>query len=88
MASGLWNLNEARLGCASRTHKALHEQFDSDVVRIGPNESVIRNVDVIDKFYSRKYGRGTFHQVFSVSGEHNIATMRDNDIHGAWKRIW
>lgn len=86
--SGLWNANEARLGRATRTHKALHEKFRSDVIRIGPNELSISNADAIDKLYGGKYIRGTFNQVFNISGGDNIATLRDHKRHSAWRRIW
>ncbi|KAF2630542.1 cytochrome P450 [Macroventuria anomochaeta] len=86
--SGLWNANEARLGRTPRTHKALHERFDSDVVRIGPNELSIRNVGAIDQFYGGKYIRGNFSQVFNLQGGQNVASLRDHKIHGAWRRIW
>jgi hypothetical protein len=86
--SGLWNANEARLGRATKTHKALHEKFKSDVIRIGPNELSISNADAIDKLYGGKYIRGTFNQVFNIPGGNNIATLRDYKRHSAWRRIW
>lgn len=86
--SGLWNANEARLGRTPRTHKALHERFDSDVVRIGPNELSVRNVGAIDQFYGGKYIRGNFSEVFNLQGGQNVASLRDHKIHGAWRRIW
>jgi hypothetical protein len=86
--SGLWNANECRLGRASKTHRALHQHFKSDIVRIGPNELSINNVDAIDKFYGGKYLRGNLNQVFNISGGDNIATLRDHKIHGPWKRMW
>jgi hypothetical protein len=85
--SGLWNVNEARLGRATRTHKALHEKFKSDVIRIGPNELFISNADAIDKLYGGKYIRGTFNQVFNIPGGNNIATLRDYKSHNAWKQV-
>ncbi|XXG95656.1 hypothetical protein Hte_001925 [Hypoxylon texense] len=85
--TGLWNANETRLGRASRTHKALHDEFNSDVIRIGPNELSINNVDAIDKLYGAKYLRGTFNQVFNIPGGENVATLRDHRIHSVWRRI-
>jgi len=86
--SGLWNANEGRLGRIPRTHKALHEKYKSDVIRIGPNELSISNVDAISKVYGRKYKRGTFNQVFNLPGGDNIATVRDYERHSPWRRIW
>lgn len=86
--SGLWNANEARLGRASRTHKALHEKYNSDVIRIGPNELSINNADALDKLYGGKYIRGTFNQVFNIAGGNNLATLREHEKHSAWKRMW
>ncbi|KAI0506313.1 cytochrome P450 [Xylaria bambusicola] len=85
--SGLWNAIEAGLGRASRTHKALHEKYTSDIIRIGPNELSINSVDAIEKLYGGKYIRGTFNQVFNIPGGENVATLRDQKLHGAWRRM-
>ncbi|PVH95140.1 cytochrome P450 [Periconia macrospinosa] len=86
--SGFWNANEARLGRASRTYKALHKKYKSDVIRIGPNELSINNADAIDKLYGGKYIRGTFNQVFNLAGGNNLASLRDHEKHSAWRRMW
>lgn len=87
-ASKLWDANEFRLGQASVTYRALHEKYASDVVRIGPNEVSLRNVDAVEKIYRGKYVRGTFYEVGRLNGEFNLNTRRDYKFHGAWRRIW
>ncbi|CAH0046981.1 unnamed protein product [Clonostachys solani] len=86
--SGFWNANEGRLGRASKTRKALHDQFQSDIIRIGPNELSVNSVDAIDRLYGRDYKRGTFAPVFNISGGENLVTLRDNKLHSAWRRMW
>lgn len=86
--SGIWNAREAGLGRAPRTHKGLHDKFNSDVIRIGPNELSVNNVGAIDKLYGGKYIRGLLNQAFNISGGDNVATLRDHQRHGAWRRIW
>jgi hypothetical protein len=86
--SGFWNANEGRLGRASRTRKALHDQFQSDIVRIGPNELSVNRVDAIERLYGKDYKRGTFTPVFNISGGDNLVTQRDNQLHSVWRRMW
>ena len=86
--SKLWEANEYRLGRASLTHKALHKQYDSDFVRIGPNEVSVRCVEAVEKIYKGRYTRGTFYEVGAVNGEFNLNTKRGYEVFGAWRRIW
>ncbi|CAH0036667.1 unnamed protein product [Clonostachys rhizophaga] len=85
--SGFWNANEGRLGRASRTRKALHDQFQSDIIRIGPNELSVNRVDAIERLYGKDYKRGTFTPVFNISGGDNLVTQRDNQLHSIWRRM-
>ena len=87
-ASKLWDANEYRLGRASVTHRSLHDKYGSDVVRIGPNEVSLRNVDAVEKIYRGKYVRGTFYEMGRLNGEFNLNTGRDYKFHGPWRRIW
>ena len=86
--SKLWEANEIRLGRASLTHKALHQKYDSDFVRIGPNEVSVRCVEAVEKIYKGRYTRGTFYEVGAVNGEFNLNTKRGYEVFGAWRRIW
>lgn len=86
--SKLWEANEFRLGRASLTHKALHKKYDSDFVRIGPNELSVRCVEAVEKIYKGRYTRGTFYEVGALNGEFNLNTRRDYKVFGAWRRIW
>ena len=87
-ASKLWAANEYRLGRHSLTVKALHKKYNSDFVRIGPNEVSIRNVDAVEKIYKGRYTRGTFYEVGAINGEFNLNTTRNNKVHAVWRRIW
>ncbi|VUC27395.1 unnamed protein product [Clonostachys rosea] len=86
--SGFWNANEGRLGRASKTRKALHDKYQSDIIRIGPNELSVNSVDAIDRLYGKDYKRGTFAPVFNISGGENLVTLRDNKLHSVWRRMW
>ncbi|PQE04137.1 hypothetical protein CJF31_00003232 [Rutstroemia sp. NJR-2017a BVV2] len=59
----LFLANEYFQGRASLTTRALHQEYQTDVVRIGPNEVSVVNVDAISKLYSGKYPRGTFYEM-------------------------
>lgn len=84
----LWEANEFRLGRASLTHKALHKEYNSDFIRIGPNEVSVRCVEAVEMVYKGRYPRGTFYEVGAVNGEFNLNTRRDYKFFGAWRRIW
>lgn len=87
-ASKLWAANEYRFGRHSLTVKDLHKKYNSDIVRIGPNEVSIRNVDAVEKIYKGRYTRGTFYEVGAINGEFNLNTTRNNKMHAVWRRIW
>ncbi|TGO51495.1 hypothetical protein BCON_0160g00200 [Botryotinia convoluta] len=84
----LFIANEYRLGRTSHTIEALHKQYKSDVVRIGPNEVSIINADAVTKVFSGKYPRGTFYEIGAINGEVNVNTTRDYGKHTPWRRIW
>jgi len=86
--SKIWAANEFRLGRHSLTVKNLHKKYNSDIVRIGPNEVSIRNVDAVEKIYKGRYTRGTFFEVGMLNGELNLNSTRDYRFHRAWRRIW
>jgi hypothetical protein len=83
----LWDANEFRVGRASVTRKKLHAQY-GDIIRIGPNEVSINNVDAVAKIYKGKYTRGTFYEIGVINGEFNLNTTRDYKNHTPWRRIW
>lgn len=66
----------------------LHKQYKSDIIRVGPNELSIINVDAVEKVYKGKYPRGTFYLVGAINGDQNINTTRDYGQHAPWRRIW
>jgi hypothetical protein len=73
----LFLANEYFQGRASLTTRALHQKYQTDVVRIGPNEVSVVNVDTISKLYSGKYPRGTFYEIAAINEEANLNTTRD-----------
>ena len=87
-ASKIWAANEFRLGRHSLTVKELHKKYNSDIVRIGPNEVSIKNVEAVEKIFKGRYVRGTFYEVGAVNGEFNLNTTRNNNSHAVWRRIW
>ncbi|KAM3077399.1 hypothetical protein ACMFMG_006746 [Clarireedia jacksonii] len=84
----LFFANEYFQGRASLTTRALHQEYQADVVRIGPNEVSVVNADTISKLYSGKYPRGTFYEMGAVNGELNLNSTRDYAQHTPWRRIW
>jgi len=81
--SNLYKANAYRTG---RGAKVLLD--NSDIVRVGPNELSIRNVDAVEKIYKGKYPRGTFYEVGAINGAYNLNTQRNYEIHTPWRRIW
>jgi len=55
--SNLYKANIYRKGRGAKFLLELHEKYNSDIVRVGPNELSIRNVDAVDKIYKGKYPR-------------------------------
>lgn len=83
--SKLWDSNQFRIGRASITRKALHEKFNSDFIRIGPNAVSVRCVEGIEKIYKGRYPRGPFYEIARGS---NLNSTRDYKIHQPWRRLW
>lgn len=85
--SNLWVANQFRLGRTSRTCRELHEKYNSDVIRIGPNEISIRNVDAVEVVFRGKYPRGTLYDVGKMKGEVDVNFTRDYAVHGPGRKI-
>lgn len=66
----------------------LHKKYNSDIIRIGPNELSIRDVEAVERLYKGKYPRGTSYDVAKVGGAANLNTTRDYKIHTPWRRVW
>ncbi|PVH69840.1 hypothetical protein DL98DRAFT_369684, partial [Cadophora sp. DSE1049] len=86
--SNIYLANEFRTGRGSHTLLKLHNQYNSDFIRIGPRELSIRNVEAVEAIYRGKYPRGTFYEVGAINGEFNLNTQRDYKLHTPWRRIW
>ncbi|KAH8658756.1 hypothetical protein BGZ60DRAFT_383197 [Tricladium varicosporioides] len=86
--SKLWVSNEYRHGRAARTFRALHKYYNSDIVRIGPNEVILTNADAVEKLYKGKYGRGSSLEIGRVVGTDSLVTQRDYAIHRVWRSAW
>ncbi len=86
--SNLWRAFESFNGRLPRTILAIHEDYHSDVVRVGPNEISIRTVEAVEAVYRGKYPRGCFYETGSLNGEFNVNTTRDYKLHTPWRRIW
>lgn len=83
----LWDANEFRLGREPVTVKRIHAQY-GDIIRIGPNDVSISNVDAIAKIYNGKYPRGSFYEIGAINGDFNVNSTRDYKNHTPWRRIW
>lgn len=86
--SNFYKANIYRTGRGAKVLLELHEKYNSDIVRVGPNELSIRNVDAVEKIYKGKYPRGTFYEVGAINGAYNLNTQRNYEIHTPWRRIW
>ena len=86
--SNFHKANAYRTGRGAKVFLELHEKYNSDIVRVGPNELSIRNVDAVEKIYKGKYPRGTFYEVGAINGAYNLNTQRNYEIHTPWRRIW
>lgn len=74
--SRLWEANEFRTGRASITRKKLFAQYGSGIIRVGPNEVCVNNVEANAMIYKGKYNRGTFYKMGTINGEFNLNTTR------------
>jgi hypothetical protein len=86
--SNFYKANAYRTGRGAKVLLKLHEKYNSDIVRVGPNELSIRNVDAVEKIYKGKYPRGSFYEVGAINGAYNLNTQRNYDVHTPWRRIW
>jgi hypothetical protein len=86
--SNLYKANTYRTGRGAKGLREIHEKYNSDIVRVGPNELSIRNVDAVEKIYRGKYPRGTFYEIGAINGAYNLNTQRNYEIHAPWRRIW
>ena len=86
--SKVWLSNQYRTGQAAKTYRRLHRLYNSEVIRIGPNELSIDCVEAVEKIYKGKYERGPFYELGAVNGESNLNTTRDYRLHSVWRRIW
>jgi len=86
--SNLYKANIYRTGTGGKALLELHEKYNSDIVRVGPNEVSIRSVDAVDKIFKGKYPRGTFYEVGAINGAYNLNTQRNYEVHTPWRRIW
>jgi hypothetical protein len=86
--SNFYKANAYRTGQGAKVLLELHQKYNSDIVRIGPNELSIRNVDAVEKIYRGKYPRGTFYEVGAINGAYNLNTQRNYEVHTPWRRIW
>ncbi|TAQ90512.1 hypothetical protein B7494_g1212 [Chlorociboria aeruginascens] len=86
--SKLWIANEYRNGRTSIKFKDMHKEFGSDIVRIGPHDLSVIDVDAISKIFAGKYPRGTFYEMGRINAEFNLNTNRNYKSHVVWRRIW
>ncbi|KUJ09936.1 uncharacterized protein LY89DRAFT_700991 [Mollisia scopiformis] len=86
--TNLFKANLYRMGKNAYTILDHHIKYDSDVIRIGPNELSIRNVEAIERLYKGKYPRGTFYGAARVDGATNLNTEGDYELQTPWRRIW
>ncbi|KAK6353474.1 hypothetical protein TWF696_005438 [Orbilia brochopaga] len=86
--SNYWMARQLGNGTFSKTVKKLHKTYGARVVRTGPNEVSVNDVDVIDKIYNGKYQRGPFYEGGSLRGHFSIKDTRSAYHHAIWRRIW
>jgi len=87
-ATNLWKAKEYSQGHHARTIISLHRKYNSDIVRTGPYEVSIKNVDAVEKIYKGRYPRGAFYEAGAMYGDANLNCQGDYNIHGPWRRIW
>jgi hypothetical protein len=86
--SKLWEANEYLHGRTAKTRKELHKKYNSDFVRVGPNEISIRCVEALEKIYKAQYPRGPFNEIGKMIGARGLSTQTDYKIHHQWRRVW
>jgi hypothetical protein len=87
-ATNLWKAKEYSQGHHARTIINLHRKYSSDIVRTGPYEVSIKNLDAVEKIYKGRYPRGAFYEAGAMYGDANLNCQGDYNIHGPWRRIW
>ncbi len=90
--AALTKLYEGKLnadGINAQYIRELHGQY-GDFIRTGPNELSINHVDVLPALFSRLpfESRGPFYEVGAAVEDFNVLTIRVNQIHQKWRRIW
>ncbi|KAI5776791.1 cytochrome P450 [Geopyxis carbonaria] len=89
--AGLSKLYEVSLvyrGINAQTIRKLHKEH-GDVIRIGPDEVSINNVEAVALLGRQSYeNRGPFYELASTIGARNLLTIRKNAVHRRWRGIW
>ncbi|KAE8441592.1 hypothetical protein EG329_004641 [Mollisiaceae sp. DMI_Dod_QoI] len=86
--TNLYKANLYRTGRGAYALLELHDKYNSDVIRLGPNELSVRNVEAVEKLYKGKYPRGIPYDIAILEGATNLNTERDYKIHTPWRRVW
>ncbi|KAJ6264065.1 Cytochrome P450 [Drechslerella dactyloides] len=86
--SNYWMARQLGNGTFSKTVRELHKAYGARVIRTGPNELSVNDVEAIDKIYSEKYRRGPFYEGGRLRGHVSIKDTRSTYHHGIWRRIW
>ncbi|PYH95621.1 hypothetical protein BO71DRAFT_428883 [Aspergillus ellipticus CBS 707.79] len=68
--------------------KELHDKYNADIVRTGPNELSINNVEAVEISYGGKYPRGYLYEFRAANGELNANTTRRYGKHRSWRGVW
>lgn len=66
----------------------LLNKYNSDIIRTGPNELCVRDVEVVERLYKGKYPRGPIYDVAKVGGAVDLNSVRDYKVHTPWRRVW
>lgn len=89
--AALSKLYEAYLNFTGRQGLELKElhQKHGIIIRTGPNEISINDVDVLQLLHRQPYvSRGPFYEIAAMMGEFTVFTVRDNNLHKQWRGIW
>jgi hypothetical protein len=87
--SKIYDARIVYLGISSTVVRDQHRRL-GDFVRTGPNELSINNVEAM-QLYSRQTfnSRGPFYESgYGSSRSYNVFSVRDNEQHRLWRRIW
>lgn len=90
--AALSKLYEAYLNYGGRQSteiRRLHREL-GDVVRTGPNELSVNNVEAVVKLLSRQNhdSRGPFYAIATTVESTNVLTTRSNAEHRQWRNTW